>query len=95
MLFTVRVLQPFPALDLHAGDLVLVEPGGTQPITLLRPLPCNYGAVVGLLEDGMGELLTPQTSVSQLAQAVGYPLAPCAGAVLPPSRRSPHLVRLK
>ncbi len=72
MLFTIHVLASFPQLGLHPGNLVMVEPGGTYPVNLLRPLPCNYGALVGLLEDGVGELVTPQTSVASFSVAVGW-----------------------
>ncbi len=72
MLFTIHVLAPFPQLGLHPGNLVMVEPGGRYPVNLLRPLPCNYGALVGLLEDGVGELVTPQTSVASFSAAVGW-----------------------
>lgn len=99
MIFTVRVLQPFPALGLHPGNLVMVEPGGALPINLIRPLPCNYGAIVGLLEDGVGELVTPQTSVAELARAVGWPLRHPPSLPVTTARRrlgpTPLLHRLK
>lgn len=82
MIFTIRVLSPFPQLGLHPGNLVTVEPGAPPPwhsIYVHRPLPANYGAIVALLEDGVGEIISPEQSVTQLAQAVGWPHGPPLG----------------
>lgn len=96
MRFTIRVRQPFPALGLHPENLVTVEPGAQAPwhsVYLHRPLPSNYGLIVALLEDGVGELLIPSQTVAELAKAVGWPLSNRPGRREPDGhRKAPSLL---
>ena len=52
--FVFRAESPaiFPA-DIRSGDTILLCPGEKHPAMLIRPLPANYGAYLGLLEDGI------------------------------------------
>jgi hypothetical protein len=42
-----NVVADVPHLGLQAGDVVVVRPGQSDPVLLVRPLPPNYGAVLG------------------------------------------------
>lgn len=104
MIFTLRMLESFAPLGLSPGNLVTVEPGAQAPwhaIYMHRPFPANYGLIVDLLADGVAELLSPDQSVDDLAQAVGWPLrhprapAPGGGSRVPAPRRASHLIRVK
>lgn len=98
MHYTLRILQSCSELGLHAGNLVTYEPEmGTPdcPLFLHRPLPVNVASLLLLLETGRAELVTPHSTVSEFAEAVGYASHPSAhppGAGTPRrSRRGGHL----
>jgi hypothetical protein len=38
--------------NIRPGDTILVRPGAQTPILLLRRVPPNYGAILGLHEEG-------------------------------------------
>ncbi len=98
---TMTITKDFPFLGLRAGDVVIVEPGAPTPLVLYRALPPNFGAVLGILEEGAGEPLNPDLSVSEIAAVVGqsalYHLGPAARGASPghPARAARHLTRLK
>ena len=56
----------------EAGDRVLVRPGHVDPVLVLHSGPPNYGALAGLLADG---ILTPCGSTQAEAVAVVSALA--------------------
>lgn len=76
MIYTIEMLRPRPELALHAGNLVIVESSDAHLTLVARPYPINFGALLGLLEDGSARFLTPQATVSELAVAVGWPVDP-------------------
>lgn len=104
MIATIVLSRPFPLLGLVAGDVIIVEPGAPEPLVLYRALPANYGAVLGILEEGAGEPLNPELSLAELAAVVGQSslyrpapyggVAPRAGGGVH-SRRRRHLWRVK
>lgn len=98
MVYTFSLTRPFPLLGLQAGDTVIVEPGAAEPLVLYRALPANYGAILGVLEEGAGELLNPDLSLAELAAVVGqsalYRPVPGGGAQ-PRARVSPAARRLR
>lgn len=103
MIATIVLSRPFPLLGLAAGDVIIVEPGAPEPLVLYRALPPNFGAVLGVLEEGAGEPLSPELSLEELAAVVGqsslYRPVPGGGArprarVSPTGRRR-HLWRVK
>lgn len=98
MVFTIKVLKAFPLLGLWPGDIVVVEPGTKNPIVAVRNLPPNYGAIVGLMEEGVGELVNPSASAEALMEtAVGLepPGAPSSPAQKHRRHFLPHLTRVK
>src|SRR3954453_19644712 len=90
MVYTISVTKRFPLLGLEPGDVVIVEPGASEPVVLYRPLPSNFGAVLGILEEGAGEPLSPDLSFAELAAVVGqsalYQTGP-HGDAGPPAQR--------
>lgn len=103
MVYTLSVTRAFPLLGLEAGDTVIMEPGAPEPVVLYRPLPANFGAILGSLDAGATEPLNPDLSFSEVAAVVGqsalYQLGP-GGAGSPPVPRAlfgrpPKLRRLK
>jgi hypothetical protein len=74
--YTIRILQACPELGLQSGNLVTFEPdvaAPDYPLFVHRPFPANLGSLLLLLESGGAELLTPHSTVSDFAAAVGYP----------------------
>jgi hypothetical protein len=74
MHFTIRVMETCPELGLHPGDFVTFVPeiaSPDYPLYVHRPLPANLGSLLLLLESGGAELLTPHSTVSDFAEAVG------------------------
>jgi hypothetical protein len=99
MHYTIRVLQSCPELGLQPGNLITYEPGLPPPdyrVYVHRPLPANLTALFVLLENGGAEILTPHSTVSDFAEAVGWPAGLSAG---PPSaaplRASGRALRLE
>jgi hypothetical protein len=91
--FVFRAQRAVPDLGIQPGDLVVVDPGTPRPVTLERDLPANYGRILGEVELGSLDYLTPHRSLSDLRQVVGQrPPSSCAS---PPRRRGRHLRRLK
>ena len=99
MVETIAVLRSFPLLGLQPGDVVVVEPGGEEPIGVWRVLPPNYDAILGLLDTGAGRPLNQNFSSADLAAAVGSssPAAPVSDPALPqhPGWHRRHLQRVK
>jgi hypothetical protein len=88
--FVFEVLADDPHLGLCAGDRLVVDPGDQEPVQLQRQLPPNYGAILGLAEQGVLRLVTPMRRLDDLRQAVG---APSSSPVRPArARRRPGRV---
>lgn len=82
-----------PALGIVPGDVLIVEPGAERPVVVERPLPPNYGLILGAAESGALTSLTPHQPLAALAQAVGQHPPPVSGGWRRPRAR--HLHRLK
>lgn len=99
MIYTLAFNGPWPILQLEAGHFVAVNSQVPYPLNVLacRPIPPNYGALLGALEEGVAEIIDPRLSVADLAAAVGWLGTPARPR--PPSAPRPrpgaHLVRLK
>lgn len=82
--YTIAINRPTDLFGgLAPGDLVCVEPGAPQPIVVLRALATNYGMTLGLLEDGVGVLITENLSVADLAAVVGQSALPAGLSGVP------------
>ena len=63
--FVFRVVQSLDFLpQARPGDFIVVQPGGAEPVKLIRRLPPNYGALLGALEDGVLESVTLEAGVA-------------------------------
>lgn len=47
-----RAVRDVPALQLHAGDLVVIRPGHPRPVVIQYEIEPNYGALLLHAEEG-------------------------------------------
>lgn len=91
--FVFRAQRAVPEMGIEPGDLVVVDPGTTRPVTIEREITPNYGRLLGASEAGALDYLTPRQPLAALRQAVGQSPPPSCVASRRP--RSRHLRRLK
>jgi len=78
------VVRDLPALDLRAGDVVIVDTGAATPVCAVRAIGAGaYGWIAGALADGT--LSPPTADAEALRRALAQlGTAPGAAAARPP-----------
>lgn len=92
--FGIRLLSPFPIFHGLAGDELLVQVGTADPLTLIRRLPPNYGAVIDAMERGLILPSNPRRQTGELLAALSHLTTapvPWPRALRPAVGRSRHL----
>lgn len=82
--YGVQLIAPLPIFDGLPGDRLIVRVGHPDPITLVRHLPPNYGALIDALERGTVLALQPHVAAGQIILA----LRALEGDRCPPPPRS-------
>lgn len=57
--FVIRLVSDLPILTAFAGDRILVRLGHIEPVTLIRSLPPNYGAIAEAVAQGQVRQVYP------------------------------------
>lgn len=73
--FGVEFVTAFPMFRAEPGDRLVVRVGHEEAITLCRVLPCNYGALVEVLERGIVRPLNSRRSPADLVSFLTDPLS--------------------
>lgn len=100
--FGVQLIAPLPIFGALPRDQLIVRVGHPDPLTLIRDLPPNYGAIAEAIAAGTAFPLNPRRLADELlrlltsGEALPWPPpAPHPGRQSSPSRPARHLFRLK
>lgn len=98
--FGVQLIAPLPVFDALPRDQLIVRVGHPdEPVTLIRDLPPNYGAIAEAIATGRAFPLNPRRLADELLRLLtsgeACPWPPAGGGPSSPARRARHLFRLK
>jgi hypothetical protein len=71
-IWTLLVERSYPVLGLEPGDVVCLEPGSPEPVTIHRAVPANYGALLEAIEAGALRSLNPDRPVEPIVRFLAW-----------------------